>query len=358
MSSESLDASRVRPNIAAMSGYEPGEQPPVGKILKLNTNENPYPPSPKVVQAIQQAATSGLERYPNPMATPFRLAASALWKVPADWILAGNGSDDLLTILTRAFVGETYSLRLPYPSYILYRTLAHIQAAQYEEVSFSNDWQLGDAFAEPSENVRLVFLPNPNSPSGTVVPRETIAAWADRLDCPLVVDEAYADFAESSCIPLVADHPNLVVTRTLSKSYGLAGIRFGYLVAQPAIVEQLAKVKDSYNCDAISIAAATAAISDQAWLAENVAKIREERSRLTKELEQLGFSVQPSHANFVWCTHPSQHHQTLYQHLKDEGILVRYMDYPPYGDGLRITVGTPTQTDAVITVLSQHVQSG
>ena len=140
MSSESLDASRVRPNIAAMSGYEPGEQPPVGKILKLNTNENPYPPSPKVVQAIQQAATSGLERYPNPMATPFRLAASALWKVPADWILAGNGSDDLLTILTRAFVGETYSLRLPYPSYILYRTLAHIQAAQYEEVSFSNDW--------------------------------------------------------------------------------------------------------------------------------------------------------------------------------------------------------------------------
>ena len=346
-------AIQVRANIQKMKGYAPGEQPRVGKIIKLNTNENPYPPSDKVVQAIQQAASSPLQRYPDPMATPFRMAAAQRWGVEPDWVLAGNGSDDLLTILTRAFVGEGQALRLPYPSYILYRTLADIQGAVYEEIPFNQDWTLGDEFAAPSPNLRLAFLPNPNSPSGTLISREQIRAWAEQLDCPLVVDEAYADFANASCVELTKECPNIIVTRTMSKSHGLAGIRFGYLIAQPTIIEQLSKVKDSYNCDTLAIAAATAALMEESWLAQNIQSIQSDREILTVGLEKIGFAVQPSEANFVWCTHPKQHHQTLYEQLKDQGILVRYMNYPNWGDGLRITVGTTDQINALLAVMGQ-----
>ncbi len=346
-------ATQVRANIQQMNGYAPGEQPRVGKIIKLNTNENPYPPSEKVVQAIQQAATGALQRYPDPMATPFRLAAAQRWGVEPDWVLAGNGSDDLLTILTRTFVGEGQTLRLPYPSYILYRTLADIQGARFEEIPFRQDWTLGEEFIAPAADLRLVFLPNPNSPSGTVISKDQIRSWAEQLDCPLFVDEAYADFANSSCVDLTRECPNVIVTRTMSKSYALAGIRFGYLIAQPAIIQQLAKVKDSYNCDTLSIAAATAALMDEAWLAQNIQTIQSDRQRLTAGLQELGFIVQPSEANFVWCTHPKHHHQTLYQQLKDQGILVRYMDYPNWGNGLRMTVGNTDQINALLAVLSQ-----
>ena len=189
--------------------------------------------------------------------------------VNPDWILCGNGSDDLLTIVTRAFVGEGQWLRLPYPSYILYQTLAQLQGARGEETRFHSDWSLGNEFAAPRPDLRLAFLPNPNSPSGTVLSPERVLELADRLPCPLVVDEAYVDFADTNCLGLVAQNEKILVTRSLSKSYALAGLRFGFLVAQPHIVRNLIKVKDSYNCDALSIAAATAAIDDQAWLADN-----------------------------------------------------------------------------------------
>ena len=345
---------QIRENIQRMKGYAPGEQPRVGKVIKLNTNENPFPPSDKVVQAIQQTATAALQRYPDAFATPFRIAAAQHWGVEPEWILAGNGSDDLLTILTRTFVGENEKIRYPYPSYVLYRTLAEIQGAEYDEVLFRKDWTLGPEWTAPMDGLRLMFLPNPNSPSGTRFSKEQIRDWADQITCPLVVDEAYADFSEESCVELVRDCKNVIVTRTLSKSYGLAGLRFGYLVAQPELVTQLAKVKDSYNCDTLSIAAATAALMDQDWLSQNLQSIQSNRKLLSQGLTQCGFEVQPSEANFVWCTHPKQHHQTLYQQLKDQGILVRYMDYPNWGDGLRISVGTSDQIQALLTVL-QHL---
>jgi histidinol-phosphate aminotransferase len=345
----------VRPNIAALSGYTPGEQPQGGKFIKLNTNENPYPPSPKVAQAIQSALERGLHKYPDPVANAFRLRAAEVLGVKPDWIMCGNGSDDILTILTRTFVGEGEWLRLPYPSYILYKTLAELQGAAAEEISFQSDWSLADDFTAPRAGLRLAFLPNPNSPSGTMVPRERVWQLAEKLPCPLLVDEAYVDFANEDCIDLVRRSDRVMVSRSLSKSYALAGLRFGFIVAQPHIIEQLMKVKDSYNCDALSIAGATAAIDDGAWLRENTAKILKTRERLTAGLQQLGFSTVPSQANFVWCSHPARSVKAVYESLKSNQVLVRYMNYPKWGDGLRISVGTDEQIDACLGLMKTMV---
>ncbi len=341
----------VRPEIERMRGYVPGEQPQGGKFIKLNTNENPYPCSPKVVQAIETTLRGGLARYPDPLGTAFRLRAADVLGVEPSMILCGNGSDDILTIVTRAFVGAGELLRLPTPSYVLYRTLAELQGARSEEVRFEADWSLGDAFAAAGPGLKLAFLPNPNSPSGTVLSPERILELAERLPCPLLVDEAYADFAEQNCLSLVARNPKIMVSRTLSKSYALAGLRFGFLVAQPQVIEHLMKVKDSYNCDALSIAGATAAIDDQTWLVDNRAKVIASRGKLTQALRSLGFAAVESQANFVWAPHPTRPVKPLYEGLKASQILVRCMNYPDWGDGLRISVGTDDQCDACIAVL-------
>ncbi len=341
-----------------MKPYAPGEQPPPGKFIKLNTNENPYPPPPAVIRAITDSASGPLNRYPDPLATSFRRAAAEALGLPGpEWVLAGNGSDEILTLLVRGFVGEGQSLRLPSPSYILYRTLADIQGAKWEQVAFDDDWQLPAHFREAREDLRLVLLPNPNSPSGTVVPPTEIEAIADSLSCPLVVDEAYADFAEENCLDLVKQHERILVTRTLSKSYALAGVRFGFLVAQPQVIAELAKIKDSYNCDAISIAAATAAMQSQAWLGDTVAAVKRTRERMQVELAGLGFDVVPSHANFVWCTHPTGQHRKIYEFLKANQILVRYMDFGDWGDGLRVSVGTDDQIDACLLMIQRALTS-
>lgn len=343
--------SYFRPAIDAMSGYVPGEQPQAGKFIKLNTNENPYPASPAVKRAVLAALERGLERYPDPLASAFRQRAAEIFGVGPDWILCGNGSDEILTIVTRAFVGEGQLLRLPYPSYILYKSLAQIQGARSEEIHFAVDWSLIDEFATPTADLRLAFLPNPNSPSGTLVPPERVLALAERLPCPLLVDEAYVDFADQNCLALVKQSDKVLVSRSLSKSYALAGLRFGFLVAQPHVIEGLVKIKDSYNCDALSIAAATAAIDDQKWLAETRAKIIATRERLTAEMRKLGFSPVESQANFVWCPHAEMPVKPLYERLKAERVLVRYMDYAGWGDGLRISVGSDSQIDACLTLL-------
>jgi histidinol-phosphate aminotransferase len=358
-----------RSEIEAIAGYTPGEQPQDGSFIKLNTNENPYPPSPAVAEAIQKTIAR-LPKYPHPFGDPFRQKAAERFGVEPEWILCGNGSDDILTIVTRTLVGQGELLRLPYPSYILYRTLAQLQGADYEEVLFNSDWSLPDSFSSSfplssgegpgskASKLKLVFLANPNSPSGTVIPPEKVLQIAEQLPCPLLVDEAYADFAETNCMSLVKRSEKIMVSRTFSKSYALAGLRFGYLVAQPHLIEQFTKMKDSYNCDALSIAAATAAFSDEAWLAANRAKILATRSRLVAEMRKLGFVTTDSQSNFVWNTLPGRPIRPFYEELKRRRILVRYMDYPGWGEGIRISVGTDDEIDTCLEELKKIMASG
>lgn len=347
--------SYFRPEIQRMAGYVPGEQPQGGKFIKLNTNENPYPPSPQVITAIEAVLQDGLARYPDPLATSFRLRAADVLGIDPDWILCGNGSDDILTITTRALVGPGDVLRFPYPSYILYATLAEIQGALIEQVPFAPDWTLPKEFGLSHNRLKLVVVPNPNSPTGTMVPKQQLRELAEQLPCPLLVDEAYVDFADWNCLDLVSQNERIMVSRSLSKSYALAGLRFGFLVAQPHLISQFRKVKDSYNCDALSVAGAAAAIGDQRWLKETRSRIIATRARLTSALRQLGFDVIESQANFVWAQHKVKPARQLYEQLKAQRVLVRYMEYPGWADGLRITVGTDEQIDVLIALVREMV---
>jgi histidinol-phosphate aminotransferase len=341
-----------------MDGYAPGEQPRDGGFIKLNTNENPYPPSPRVFEAIAAQLDGRLRLYPDPLGTELRNQAARLHDVRPDWILAGNGSDDLLTVATRSFVGSGDALISPTPSYILYRSLADIQNARLVQVPFAADWSLDPArFATEAAatRARLAFLANPNSPSGTALRPEHVADLARRLECPLIVDEAYADFSDSHCIDLVREHPNLLVTRSFSKGYGLAGLRLGYLIARPELVEGLVKVKDSYNCDRLSLAGGAAALADQSYLSQTRSRILVTRRRLAEAARALGYSVPESQSNFLWCTGGPPAAET-YEALKERHILVRLMRYPGQEPGLRITVGTDEEIDRLLVAWREIVE--
>jgi histidinol-phosphate aminotransferase len=343
----------LRPAIRAMAGYVPGEQPREGGFVKLNTNENPYPPSPRVVAAIQEAAAGDrLRKYPDPTGMAFRQSAGRVLGVDPEAILIGNGSDDILTILTRAFVPEGGLVVSLAPSYVLYRTLAEIQGARFEAVPFTAEWSLSAPWPVPQAHLTLVA--NPNSPTGTLVPVAALERLAEQLHGPLVIDEAYVDFAETNALSLQR-RPNVIVTRTLSKSYALAGLRFGFAVADPALIRELIKVKDSYNCDALSLAGAAVALEDQDYFRATRARILATRTRLCESLRALGFDVCPSQANFVWARLPSKPVRPIYEELKRRKILVRYMAYEGYGDGLRITVGTDEEIDRLIEELQALV---
>jgi histidinol-phosphate aminotransferase len=339
----------LRPNLRAIAGYTPGEQPRAGGIIKLNTNENPYSPSPGVFEAIR-AALSGdrLRKYPDPIGTHFRQTAGRVLDVDPDGILIGNGSDDVLTIVTRAFVPEGGLIVSPTPSYLLYRTLAELQGARFETVSYTSAWQVPTPW--PVSSASLTFLANPNSPSGTSVGLAEVERLADQSRGPLIVDEAYADFAEANALAL-ARAGRAIVTRSLSKSYSLAGVRFGFAVSTPEVVRQLVKVKDSYNCDVLSLAAAAAALDDQDHMLANRARILATRARQERELTRLGFAVTPSQANFVWARRADRPVKPIFEELKRRNILVRYMLYDGYGDGLRISVGSDEEIDQLLAEL-------
>jgi len=338
----------VRPNIARMAGYLPGEQPQSGGFIKLNTNENPYPPSPRVKAALLEAVDDRLRLYPDPLSTEFCKVAARLHGVEPEMVMAGNGSDDLLTILTRACIGPGDPAAFPSPSYLLYATLVALQDGRSVVIPYSSDWTL-DPSALQIPGLKLFWLANPDSPSGTALTREQIALLAGTLDCPMVVDEAYADFADSRChaIPLLEDHPNVIVTRSFSKGYSLAGIRLGYLVARSEIIAHLIKVKDSYNCDMLSQVAGIAGLLDQDYLMQTRSKILATRSRLTVALRSMGYTVPDSQSNFVWATGGPPARET-FQRLKDRKILVRFMSYLGYPDGLRISIGTDAEIDGLL----------
>lgn len=357
--------SLFRPEIDRIAGYTPGEQPQDSGWTKLNTNENPYPPSPRVVEALTAAAQGKLNLYPDPLGTKFRKAAAKATGFDPDWILPGNGSDEILTILTRSFAGPNDQIAYPYPSYILYETLADLQGARHERLLLEPDWSFDfDKVGPQIQRSKLVFVPNPNSPSGNRWTWDDLIALTPPQGM-LVLDEAYGDFCDAPHRGELLNSTvgkQVVITRTFSKSYSLAGIRFGFAIAHPDVIAGLRKMKDSYNCDSLSLAAATAAIEDQDWMRQNTDRIRATRARLTAALRELGYDVVPSQTNFVWATHPGKAHKAQYEALKSRKILVRYMNFPDVDwaadrrlDGLRITIGTDAEIDTFLSALREIV---
>lgn len=353
-----------RTNVQQMAGYVSGEQPQTDGWVKLNTNENPYPPSPKVVEAIQHAATGRLNVYPDPLARSFREAAAELFDVSPDWILPANGSDENLTILIRSFCDDDDVIAYPYPSYVLYETLAQIQRCQVTRLQLDDQfqWNTNDA-ARVRQAAKIVFVPNPNSPTGNRWSADQLAELTPDNGI-LVLDEAYGDFAdEPHKGQLLKDDrfaKRMVVTRTLSKSYSLAGLRFGFSIADPELTAGMQKVKDSYNCDAIAIAAATAAINDQDWMLRNRERILKTRSRLATGLANLNFTVHPSETNFLWTTHTTGQHKAIYEGLKNRKFLVRFMQFDGADnviDGLRITIGTDAEIDRFLEAVTEVVSA-
>jgi histidinol-phosphate aminotransferase len=344
--------SYFRPAIDAMTGYVPGEQPKTGiKIVKLNTNENPYPPSPKAMAVLCNYDGDALRRYPDPFAIEFCRAVSDELGVPEDWIIVGNGSDDVLNVLVRACAeGQERSVVYPTPTYVLYRTLSAMQPAAVIEIPYPENLQLPIADLVKA-NGAITFIASPNSPSGHTVPLEDLRELARRVSGIVAIDEAYVDFAESSALPLVREFENVIVLRTLSKGYSLAGLRLGFGVANPQLLAGLLKVKDSYNIDAIAIAVGAAAMRDRDYKNACAEKVKASRTKLTVDLRQLGFKVLDSQGNFVLATPPQGNAEFIYLALKERGILVRYFKQPGLDDKLRITVGTDEQNQELIEAL-------
>jgi histidinol-phosphate aminotransferase len=341
--------SHFRANIASLAGYVPGEQPQNDGIIKLNTNENPYPPSPRVYAAIRSAIRSSLRLYPEPQSDSLRAVAATVYGVKPANIIAGNGSDELLSMALRCFVGPGDRVAFPVPTYSLYDTLVEIQDGVRAAVDYPADFALPDTLAR--QNAALTFLCNPNAPSGTLVDLPQVEQLARSIAGVLVVDEAYVDFAESegsSALPLIRRLSNLIVLRSFSKSFSLAGLRIGLAFASEEIIAGMMKVKDSYNLNRLSLAAACAALQDLPWMTRNARRIQRSRKKLTSALKRMGYQVYPSHANFVLARRTGQNLKSVYQELKQRKILVRYFDVPGLQDCLRITIGSPKEISALV----------
>jgi histidinol-phosphate aminotransferase len=276
-----------------------------------------------------------------------------------DEILCGNGSDELLSIVTRCFLGSGDRVAYPVPTYSLYDTLVAVQEGQPVPVDYGPDFSVPEALA--SQRAAVTFLCNPNSPSGTLAPLCEIEKLAGSASGILVIDEAYIDFAdaaESSAIPLIRKFPNLIVLRTFSKAFSLAGMRIGLAFAGREIIAGMLKVKDSYNLNRLSLIAATAALEDLSWMRRNVRRIQNSRRRLTRELKKTEFTVLPSQANFVMARRHGENLKDVYLELKRRRILVRYFDRPELQDSLRITIGTPEEIGTLSKELQKIVAGG
>ncbi|MBI5092665.1 MAG: histidinol-phosphate transaminase [Candidatus Hydrogenedentes bacterium] len=338
-----------------VEGYVPGEQPRMPNIIKLNTNENPYPPSPKVMEALRGLSADTLRKYPDPMSLELRKACASRYGYDsADWVMVGNGMDELLAMAVRTFTDPGDTVLTTYPTYVLYETLAQLHGASAFLVDLDDAFQLTDAFY--STPARLCFLPRPNSPTGVCVPREAVERLCREFDGIVVIDEAYVDFADDDCMGFPKRFENAIVMRTFSKSFGLAGMRVGVAVARPEIIAEFVKTKDSYNLNVASQAAALAAMTDYTYMLNSRAKIRKTRARLMAALTELGFSVPPSQSNFLlaqWNGQPNA--KTIFERLRERAIIVRYFPVRRLDNALRITVGTEEETDALLRALGEIV---
>ena len=340
-----------RDNIEKAVGYEPGLQPDRLDIVKLNTNENPWPPSPAVLEAVRNISPEQLRRYPQPRANSFREAASQVFKIAPENIICTNGGDELLSIAIRAFCDRDRPLAYPVPTYSLYPVLAELQNCPTIEVPFDGEYNLPAKLARTGAALTIVC--NPNAPTGSFISPNELASLADEIKGVLLIDEAYVDFAEENCLGLVEKFENVIVLRTLSKGYSLAGIRFGFGFAHRRLIEGQLKLKDSYNVDAVANAVAAAAIKDQVYFRNTVEKVKAERARLTGLLRELGFDVPDSQANFLLTKCKGHDALQVYEKLVKRGIYVRYFAQPGLKDKLRITIGTPEQNDKLISALKE-----
>ena len=338
-----------------MAGYVPGYQPPdIASWIKLNTNENPYPPSPKVREAILAELGSdatSLRTYPSASSQTLRDIAGALYGFDPAWVIMANGSDEVLNNLIRAFAGDGEEIAYIHPSYSYYSTLAEIQGARVRTFGLTDDYRVKD-FPERYPG-KLFFLTTPNSPLGFSFPFDYIEELATRCAGMLVVDEAYADFSAGNALELVKKYDNVVVTRTLSKSYSLAGMRLGLAIARPEVIAALDKIRDHYNLDRLAQAACVAALQDQAYFADCCCRIVHTREWFISELKRIGYEVIPSAGNFVFASPPDLNGKRVYEGLYARKILVRHFSDPLLAHGLRISIGTKDEMEKTVSALQE-----
>ena len=335
-----------------MAGYTPGFQPKSADVEKLNSNENPWPASPKVFEAITKLNPLDFQRYPEAAGDSFRTAAADVLGLEQENIICTNGGDDLLTICFRAFCDADRPVAYAQPTYSLYPVLAKIQGCEAIEIPRDADGSL-DELARI--NGPLTVVCNPNAPTCEMLSIDSLARLAEKLTGVLLIDEAYVDFAEDNAIRLIKDCENVIILRSMSKGYSLAGLRFGFGIAQKSLINGLMKIKDSYNADVVALSAATAAIGDQSYLKSNVEKIISERARLTQQLRSMSFDVGESQTNFILAQHGQKNAENIYENLNQQSIYVRYFALPGLGDKLRITIGTPQQNDKLLAALKEII---
>jgi histidinol-phosphate aminotransferase len=357
-----------RDNIRRMRGYTSGEQPDGDDVIKLNTNENPYPPSPAVDAALKSFDARALRRYPQPTADRFRALAAQRHGVSIDRVMVTNGGDELLRMAFTTFLDRGDVFGTTDPSYSLYSVLAEIQSCEVKALPLTDDWDLPRDFAQQMNDAgaRLVCIVNPHAPTGALVDADVIGDIANELDGVLLIDEAYVDFVDPSLrhdvVNMVRAFDNVLLLRTLSKGYSLAGLRFGYGIGSPNLIEpMLTKTRDSYNIDAIAQSVACAGFADRDYAETTWSNVRGERRRLRDALRSRGFDVPPSQTNFLLATVPleSAHGAAaLYAALKSRGILVRYFDAPRLDDKLRISIGDPAQNDRLLAAIDAILAPG
>jgi histidinol-phosphate aminotransferase len=342
--------------------YVPGEQPKSGasgvaKLIKLNTNENPYGPSPLVLSAIQDELDERLRRYPDPDAGTLLSAAAAYYGVPEDYVFAGNGSDEILAHTFMALFRHEQPILFPDISYSFYPVYCALYDIQYRTVPLDQNFQLRLAdYAQPNGGI---IFPNPNAPTGVALELAAIEQLLEQnRESVVVIDEAYVDFGAQSAVQLTRRYPQLLVTHTLSKSRSLAGLRVGLAIGDPALIEGLRRVKDSFNSyplDRLAIVGGAAAFRDRDYFEHTRRKVMEQRDLLVEELRALGFQVLPSAANFVFARHPRWPGEKLTQTLRERAILVRHFKAPRIQDYLRISVGLPEENSALLAALRDMV---
>ncbi|MDP3980930.1 MAG: histidinol-phosphate transaminase [Chlamydiota bacterium] len=340
-------------HIQDLSAYVPGIQPEGTDYIKLNTNENPYPPSRQVIQALKKASNATLRLYPNPSAEGLRKKIADRFGLDPDCVLIGNGSDELINLIIRSVVGPGDKVFLTYPTYILYDVLVNLQQGSKVIHSLDAQYNLTPPFA--TDGLKLAFFANPNTPTGTIFQKDILEQFCTQTEALVVIDEAYVDFAKTDCLDFIHRFKNVLITRTFSKSYAMAGLRIGYVLGTPENIRELMKIKDSYNVNRLSAIAAEAAFDDYEYMLKRAQMVIRDRKFLTKQLEKLDFDVLPSEANFVFAKHRRIDAKMIYKMLLDQHILVRHFDLPRLNEFLRISIGTHQEMVKLITALKLNL---